>query len=99
VVGAEEIYPVLGKADWVGKPAGLPYFPLTPTFPWLGLLGVIPLPTKWSIEFGTPIPTDTFKPEADEDPILVNKLSREVRATIQGMVDARLARRRSIFFG
>lgn len=99
VVGAEEIYPVLGKADWVGKPAGLPYFPLTPTFPWLGLLGVIPLPTKWSIDFGTPIPTDSYKPEAAEDPILVNKLSREVRGTIQGMVDARLARRRSIFFG
>ena len=46
---------MMAKADWVGKPFGLPYFPLTPTFPWLGPLGVVPLPTKWSIDFGEPI--------------------------------------------
>jgi 1-acyl-sn-glycerol-3-phosphate acyltransferase len=99
VVGAEEIHPVLAKANWLGKPVGLPYFPLTPTFPWLGLLGVVPLPTKWTIEFGDPIDTVGHGPEAAEDPILVNRLSQEVRSTIQRLIKGRLARRRSVFFG
>jgi 1-acyl-sn-glycerol-3-phosphate acyltransferase len=99
VVGAEEIHPVLARADWVGRPLGLPYFPLTPTFPWLGLFGVVPLPTKWSIEFGEPMPVDGYGPEAADDPILVNRLSEEVRTRVQEMIDGRLARRRSVWFG
>jgi 1-acyl-sn-glycerol-3-phosphate acyltransferase len=99
VVGAEEIHPMLARADWVGKPLGLPYFPLTPTFPWLGPLGVIPLPTKWSIDFGDPLPTAGYGPEAADDPIVVNRLAEQVRTTIQRMIDGRLARRRSIWFG
>jgi 1-acyl-sn-glycerol-3-phosphate acyltransferase len=99
VVGAEEIHPVLARADWLGRPLGLPYFPLTPSFPWLGPLGAIPLPTRWSIDFGEPIELRHHGPEAAEDPILVNRLSEEVRSTIQRMLDARLARRRSVCFG
>ncbi len=99
VVGAEEIHPVLAKADWVGRPLGLPYFPITPTFPALGPLGVIPLPSKWSIDFADPVPTASYGREAAEDPILVNRISEQVRSTIQGMIDGRLARRRSIWFG
>jgi 1-acyl-sn-glycerol-3-phosphate acyltransferase len=99
VVGAEEIHPILARADWVGAPLGLPYFPLTPTFPWLGPLGLVPLPTKWSLDFGDPMPMDAYGPEAAEDPILVNRLSQDVRATIQKMIDGRLARRRSVWFG
>ena len=99
VVGAEEIHPVLAKADWVGRPFGLPYFPITPSFPLLGPLGVVPLPTKWSIDFSDPIPTAGYGPEAAEDPILVNRLSEQVRSVIQRMIDGRLARRRSVWFG
>jgi len=99
VVGAEEIHPVLARADWVGRAFGLPYFPITPTFPWLGPWGLIPLPTKWSIDFADPIPLDAYGPEAAEDPILVNRLSQEVRETVQRMIDGRLARRRSVWFG
>jgi 1-acyl-sn-glycerol-3-phosphate acyltransferase len=99
VVGAEEIHPVVARADWVGRPLGLPYFPVTPTFPLLGPLGVVPLPTRWSIDFADPLPVDRYGPEAAEDPILVNRLSEEVRSTIQSMIDGRLARRRSIWFG
>ena len=79
IVGAEEIHPVIGKADWVGRPFGLPYFPITPTFPWLGPLGVVPLPTKWSIDFGEPIDVSGYGPEAAEDPILVNRIAESVR--------------------
>jgi 1-acyl-sn-glycerol-3-phosphate acyltransferase len=99
VVGAEEIHPVLAKADWVGRPLGLPYFPITPTFPLLGPLGLVPLPTKWSIDFGEPLAMERYGPEAADDPILVNRLSEEVRTTIQRMIDGRLARRRSVWFG
>jgi 1-acyl-sn-glycerol-3-phosphate acyltransferase len=99
VVGAEEIHPVLARADWVGRPFGLPYFPLTPTFPWLGLLGVVPLPSKWSIEFADAVSTAEYGPEAAEDALLVNKLAQDVRDTVQQMIDGRLARRRSVWFG
>jgi 1-acyl-sn-glycerol-3-phosphate acyltransferase len=99
VVGAEEIHPVVAKADWVGRPFGLPYFPITPTFPLLGPLGVVPLPTKWSIDFGDPLDLSEYGPEAATDPILVNRLSQQVRETVQSMIDGRVARRRSIWFG
>ena len=99
VVGAEEIHPVIAKADWVGRPLGLPYFPITPTFPLLGPLGTIPLPTKWSLDFADPIAVGEYGPEGAEDPILVNRVCEQVRTTIQRMIDGRLARRRSIWFG
>jgi 1-acyl-sn-glycerol-3-phosphate acyltransferase len=99
VVGAEEIHPILARADWIGRPLGFPYFPLTPTFPWLGRLGFIPLPSRWSIDFGAPIATDLYGAESANDPILVNRLSETVRATVQEMIDGRLARRRSVWFG
>jgi 1-acyl-sn-glycerol-3-phosphate acyltransferase len=99
VVGAEEIHPALARMDWVGRPLGLPYVPITPTFPALGPLGFVPLPSKWSIDMGEPIRMDEYGEGADEDPMLVNRLSEQVRGTIQGMIDERLARRRSVWLG
>lgn len=99
VVGAEEIHPVVAKADWIGRPLGFPYFPLTPTFPLLGPLGLVPLPTKWSIDFADPIPMKQYGAEAADDPILVNRLAEQVRGAVQALIDGRLARRRSIWFG
>ncbi|CAM5672008.1 hypothetical protein SHIRM173S_01031 [Streptomyces hirsutus] len=61
IVGAEEIYPMIGNARTVARLLGFPYFPLTPTFPWLGPLGAIPLPTKWTIQFGEPIHTESYR--------------------------------------
>jgi hypothetical protein len=89
----------VGKADWVGRPLGLPYFPLTPTFPWLGPLGLLPLPTKWSIEFGDPLLTEDYGPESADDLILVHRLAEQVRQIVQRMIDGRLPRRRSIWVG
>ena len=99
VVGAEEIHPMVARANWVGRPLGLPYFPITPTFPHLGPLGFIPLPTKWTIDFAEPIPVAEHGPEGAEDVMLVNRISEQVRTTIQRMIDGRLARRRSIWMG
>jgi 1-acyl-sn-glycerol-3-phosphate acyltransferase len=99
VVGAEEVHPKIGSMDWVGRPFGLPYVPITPTFPALGPLGVVPLPSKWSIEFAEPVDARQYGPQAADDPILVNRLSEQVRGTVQRMLDARLARRQSVWFG
>ncbi len=98
IVGAEEIYPMIGNSRTMARLLGFPYFPVTPTFPWLGPLGALPLPTKWTIQFGEPIPTDTYPPEAADDPMLVFNLSDQVRETIQHTLYKLLVRRRSVFF-
>jgi 1-acyl-sn-glycerol-3-phosphate acyltransferase len=98
IVGAEEIYPILGNAGTLARLLGLPYFPLTPTFPWLGPLGAIPLPSKWIIEFGEPIRTDDVPPGAADDPMLVFNLTDQVRETIQHTLYQLLVQRRSVFF-
>ncbi|SEG65937.1 1-acyl-sn-glycerol-3-phosphate acyltransferase [Actinacidiphila yanglinensis] len=98
VVGAEEIYPMIGNSRTLARILGIPYFPLTPTFPWLGPLGLLPLPTKWTIQFGEPIATDTYPPEAADDPMLVFNLTDQVRETIQHTLYELLVERRSVFF-
>ncbi|CAL9481725.1 lysophospholipid acyltransferase family protein [Streptomyces sp. Tu 3180] len=98
VVGAEEIYPMIGNAKTLARLLGFPYFPLTPTFPWLGPLGAIPLPTKWTIQFGEAIPTDGYPPEAAEDPMLMFNLTDQVREQIQHTLYKLLVQRRSVFF-
>lgn len=98
IVGAEEIYPMLGNSRTLARLLGVPYFPVTPTFPWLGPLGAVPLPTKWTIQFGEPIPTDGYAPEAADDPILMFNLTDQVRETIQHTLYKLLVQRRSVFF-
>jgi 1-acyl-sn-glycerol-3-phosphate acyltransferase len=97
VVGSEEIYPKLADLPAVARLIGAPYFPVTPTFPLLGPLGVIPLPSKWQIEFLEPIETTSYGPEAAEDRALVLELSERVRAEIQQALYANLVRRGSAF--
>jgi 1-acyl-sn-glycerol-3-phosphate acyltransferase len=99
VIGAEEIYPMLANAKPIARLIGFPYFPITPLFPWLGLLGVVPLPSKWTLVFHEPIATAHYGPQAADDPLLVSELSEQVRARIQATIDERVARRKSIFFG
>jgi 1-acyl-sn-glycerol-3-phosphate acyltransferase len=98
IVGAEEIYPILGNMPTVARLLGLPYAPITPTWPWLGPLGLVPLPSKWLIEFGAPVPTDGFGDNAADDPMLVFDLTDQVRQTIQQTLYALLVQRRSVFF-
>jgi 1-acyl-sn-glycerol-3-phosphate acyltransferase len=99
VLGAEEIYPIIAKFESIGKPFGLPYVPVTPTFPLLGPLGLIPFPSKWSIRFGKPVRLQKYGEDAATDEILVNRLKEDVRSRIQEMVDSMLKKRRSISFG
>ena len=97
VVGAEEIYPMVGNAKPVAQLLGLPYFPITPLFPWLGPLGVVPLPSRWIIEFCPPVPTDGYPPGSENDPAVIADLSGRVRGTIQRKLDDLLAERGPAF--
>ena len=99
IVGAEEIYPLLGNIKPLARLIGAPYFPVTPLFPWLGPLGLIPLPSKWSIEFGEPIETAHYDPGAADDPMLVFNLADQVRETIQHTLYRLLSQRRNPFLG
>ncbi|MDR6212070.1 1-acyl-sn-glycerol-3-phosphate acyltransferase [Nocardioides zeae] len=83
VVGAEEIYPLVGNVPSLARLLGVPYVPITPTFPLLGPLGLVPLPSKWLMEFGEPIRTDEYDAGAADDPMLVFDVTDQVRETIQ----------------
>ncbi|MGC0365465.1 1-acyl-sn-glycerol-3-phosphate acyltransferase [Rhodococcus sp. 27YEA15] len=99
IVGSEEIYPKIGDLTTLARMMGLPYFPITPLFPHFGPLGLVPLPSKWHIEFGTPIVTDTYEGTAAEDPMVLFEVTDHVRETIQQTLYRLLARRRNVFLG
>jgi len=98
VVGSEEMHPVLADLRPLARLAGLPIAPLTPTFPWLGLAGLLPLPSKWFIAFGKPIDVAHYGADAAGDPRLVLERSEHVRDWIQSTINELLPRRRTIFF-
>ena len=98
IVGSEETYPIIGNMPAVARLLGLPYAPITPTWPLLGPLGIIPLPSKWLIEFGTPVATAEYGRGAADDPMLVFDLTDQVRQTIQQTLYQLLVQRQSAFF-
>jgi 1-acyl-sn-glycerol-3-phosphate acyltransferase len=98
IVGAEEIYPLIGNLPTLARLLGVPYIPITPFFPWLGPLGMVPLPSKWLIEFGEPIRTDALTDDQADDPMIVFNLTDQVRETIQQTLYALLMQRRNVFF-
>jgi 1-acyl-sn-glycerol-3-phosphate acyltransferase len=98
VVGAEEIYPLVGNIPSLARLLGVPYIPITPLFPLLGPLGLVPLPSKWIIEFGEPIRTDSYDDGAADDPMLVFNVTDQVRETIQQTLYSLLMQRRSVFY-
>jgi 1-acyl-sn-glycerol-3-phosphate acyltransferase len=97
VVGAEEIYPLIGNIPALARLLGVPYVPITPLFPWLGPLGLVPLPSKWLLEFGEPIRTDEFDEGAADDPMLVFNVTDQVRETIQQTLYNLLMKRESVW--
>jgi 1-acyl-sn-glycerol-3-phosphate acyltransferase len=97
VVGSEEIYPLVATAPLLARALGVPYFPVTPLFPWLGPLGLVPLPSKWVVQFGEAITTDELPAGAADDPMVVFHITDQVRETIQQTLYALLLQRRSAF--
>jgi 1-acyl-sn-glycerol-3-phosphate acyltransferase len=93
IVGAEEAHPILFK--WIPPGRPLPFVPVTPTFPLLGPLGVLPLPTKWVIRVGEPIDLRSLGPDAGNDELLLSRLTTDLRGEIQALVERGLAARES----
>jgi 1-acyl-sn-glycerol-3-phosphate acyltransferase len=98
VVGSEEIHPVVADVQPIARLFGLPIAPVTPTFPWLGPAGLIPLPSKWLIAFGRPIEVVRRGPDAAGDARLVLEMTEQVREWIQSTLHRLLAKRTTIFF-
>lgn len=99
IVGSEEIYPMMADVKLLARLLGLPYFPVTPLFPLAGPLGLVPLPSKWHIQFGEPIETTDYDESAADDPMITFELTDQVRETIQHTLYQLLAGRRNMFFG
>jgi 1-acyl-sn-glycerol-3-phosphate acyltransferase len=99
ILGSEEIYPKLADITPLARLLGLPNFPVTPTFPHLGALGAVPLPSKWYVEFSTPIPTSGFAPQAADDPMTMFEVTDHVRETIQQTLYKLLTKRPHPFTG
>ena len=97
VVGSEEIYPMLADLGPVARLFGLPYFPVTPFWPWLGPLGLIPLPSKWRIQFHSPIEVSHLDPKDADDQHLVMAMADDVRDVIQRGLYESLKLRRGVF--
>jgi 1-acyl-sn-glycerol-3-phosphate acyltransferase len=95
VVGAEEAHPILFK--WVPPGRPFPFIPVTPTFPLLGPLGMLPLPTKWVIRIGAPIELSDLGPDAARDELLLSRLTEDLRSEIQALVDEGLSARESVW--
>jgi 1-acyl-sn-glycerol-3-phosphate acyltransferase len=99
IVGSEEIYPMIADVKLLARLLGLPYFPITPLFPLAGPVGMVPLPSKWHIQFGEPIETAEYDESAAEDPMVTFELTDQVRETIQQTLYQLLANRRNTFLG
>jgi 1-acyl-sn-glycerol-3-phosphate acyltransferase len=93
IVGAEEIYPMIANSPQLARLLRLPYFPITPLFPWLGPLGAVPLPSNWIIEFGPPVPTDGLAGDDEK----IAELADQVRDTIQARLKELVAERGPAF--
>jgi 1-acyl-sn-glycerol-3-phosphate acyltransferase len=94
IVGAEETTPVIARLVRPGRTLGLPYLPVTPTFPFLGPLGLVPLPTKWTIEFGEPL---RFTEDEAADDLTIARLTEDIRGDIQARLDKLLSQRTGWF--
>ncbi len=99
ILGGEETNPLLARVEYLTRAIGIPYLPVTPTFPLLGPVGLLPAPTKWKIFFGEPIDLSGHGAESADDEILVGRLTEQVRSAIQAMLDHAVGQRRSVWFG
>jgi 1-acyl-sn-glycerol-3-phosphate acyltransferase len=94
IVGSEEQQPGLANLARLGRMLGMPAFPITPTFPWLGPLGLLPLPVKYRIHFGEPLHFEGDS--SDEDAVIESKVER-VKAAITELLERGRRERRGVF--
>ena len=94
IVGSEEQQPGLANLESLGRTLGMPAFPITLTFPWLGPLGLLPLPVKYRIYFGTPM---TFSGDASEEEAVIEEKVEEVKRAIAALLERGRRERKGIF--
>jgi 1-acyl-sn-glycerol-3-phosphate acyltransferase len=94
VVGAEEQAPAFFNLKTIADAFGAPAFPVTPTFPLLGPIGLLPYPTRYRIYFGDPI---YFEGHGDEEDEFIEKYVAVVRDQIESMIQRGLSERQGIF--
>ena len=100
VVGAEEAMPAFAQLRLLKRLTGLLYFPVTPTFPHLGIPGMLAyLPAKFRLRFLPPVRTDDLGERPWRDRALVQDVAADVRATIQENLFDMLGARRSVWLG
>jgi len=100
IIGPEEAAPIFAQVSALQKLTRLLYFPITPTFPHLGLAGLLGyLPAKFKIRFLPPVPTDGWGERPWEDAGLVATVAEEIRALIQANVFEMVGRRQSVWLG
>jgi 1-acyl-sn-glycerol-3-phosphate acyltransferase len=88
IVGSDDQTPILYDVKPLARWLGLPVAPITPTFPWLGPLGLLPYPVSYRIVYGEPLCFhERFGPEGAEDARLVRYLANQVRRSVQLLVD------------
>jgi 1-acyl-sn-glycerol-3-phosphate acyltransferase len=94
IVGAEEQQPGFANLAGLGRLLGMPAFPITLTFPWLGPLGLLPLPVKYRIHFGEPL---DFEGDPTEEDAAIESRVAVVRSAIEELLEHGLRERRGIF--
>jgi 1-acyl-sn-glycerol-3-phosphate acyltransferase len=96
VVGPDDQAPILYDVKPLAKLLGLPVFPITPTFPLLGPIGLLPYPVRYEIRYGEPLHFyEEFSPDVIGDPHAIRYMAEQVRRRIQEIVDRRVLSRRS----
>jgi len=94
IVGSEEQQPGIANLPRLARLLGMPAFPITPTFPWLGPLGILPLPVKYRIYFGEPL---DFEGDADDEDAAIQTRVDVVRRAVEELLARGLRERRGIF--
>lgn len=97
IVGAGETHPALGRLDWLAKRVGLPSLPVTPTFPLLGVGGLLPLPSRWRIEIGAPLRVRAAADRSALEARRVRRIADRARSRVQALVDGAVERRGRVF--
>lgn len=95
IVGSEEQQPGFANLEWLGRLLGMPAFPITLGFPWLGPLGILPLPVKYRIYFGEPM---VFEGDPSDEDAAVEARVKKVKAAILQLLDRGRRERRGVFF-
>ncbi len=94
IIGSEEQQPGIANLPRLGRLFGLPSFPITLGFPFLGPAGMLPLPVKYRIYFCEP---QRFAGDPSEEDAAIAEKVECVTDTIERMFERGLRERQGVF--